>query len=95
MLTISSMCSSYLTVYRKVGGEWLIEVDIINIRKVYPQSDETATNEAGGSKRRLIDVLLRLVNDKTPTPGVLHRRGVNRNVNKSEILNLKRKFSNP
>ena len=70
------MCST--VIYRKVGGEWVIEVDIINIRKVYPQSDERATNEVGGSKHRLVDVLLRLVNDTTPTSGVLHRRGVNK-----------------
>ena len=72
------MFHSYLTVYRKVGGEWLIDVDIINIRKVYPQSDETATNEAGGSKRRLVDELQRLVNGKTSSPGVLHRLGINK-----------------
>ena len=41
-----------------------LRVDIINIRKVYPQSDDAVTNEAGGSKRRMVDVLLRLLNNK-------------------------------
>ena len=66
--------ASYLTVYRNVKGEWLIEVDIINTVTNYPEPEED--EPASGDKRSLVKKIMNLLQKRSETPGVQHRRGI-------------------